>query len=229
MKLRRPFFVLAAMTAPLPLHAQSVVVDEGTFTVTVNGRDAGTETFAIRRSGLGNEGTVLAHGVVTLSLEGGRQEVRPILEAIPTNGTTTRYQVTVSGAEELQASLALAGNRYVSEFRSPAGEEEREFLARPATHVLDVMVAHQYYFMRGVLEGSRATVIEPRTRRSISLEASGWEDDEISLGRNRVPARRVTFGVGDDARTVWYDGQGRVLRVAVPSLGYVAEREDLVG
>lgn len=229
MKLRGTLLLLTALAAPFPAHAQSVVVDEGTFSVTIHGRNAGTETFAIRRSGLGNEGTILAHGTVTLTLEDGSREVRPILEAVPTDGTTTRYQVTVSGAEDLEASLALAGNRYVSEYRSPAGEEEREFLARPATHVLDVMVAHQYYFLRSVSEGVTAYVIEPRTRRALGLDASRWEQDEIQLARNRVAARRVVFGAGDDARTVWYDGQGRVLKVEVPALGYVAERQDVVG
>lgn len=230
MTLRLPLLLLATCALiPVPTLAQSVVVDEGTFAVTVGGVHAGTETFAIRRSGLGNEGTVLAHGVVTLVLEGQSREVRPILVAIPTDGTTTEYEVRVSGAVEMEGGLRLAGNRYVSKFRSPAGEEEREFLARPATRVLDVMVAHQYYFLRGVREGSTASIIEPRTRRAIDLAASAWEDEEIRLGQNRVPARRVTFGQGNDARTVWYDAQGRVLRVAIPALGYVAERQDVVG
>jgi hypothetical protein len=172
---------------------------------------------------------VLAHGVVRLRLDGQAQEVRPVLEAIATDGTTTEYQVNVSGAEQLEGRLRLVGSRYISEFHSPAGEESREFLARPATRVLDLMVAHQYYFLRGVREGTSASVIEPRTRRAIALEASAWEDEEIRLGQNRVPARRVTFGQGSDARTVWYDAQGRVLKVAVPALGYVAERQDVVG
>ena len=218
-----------SLVAPARSTAQTVVLDEGTFLVTVDGQEAGTETFAIRRSGLGNEGTVLAHGVVTLNLAGGHAEVRPVLQAIPTDGTTTEYQVKVSGVDAMEGSLALAGNRYISEFRSAAGEEEREFLARRATHVLDVMVAHQYYFLRGVREGSTASVIEPRTRRAMDLMASVWENEEILLGPNRVPARKVTFGGGSDARTVWYDGQGRVLRVEIPSLGYVAERQDVVG
>lgn len=225
-----PVLLAAAWTvAAAPAAAQTVVVDQGTFTLTVAGRSAGTETFAIRRSGLGNEGTILAHGVVTLTLDGNESEVRPVLVAIPTDGSTTEYEVKVSGADEMEGRLVLAGNRYVSRFRSAAGEEEREFLARPGTRVLDVMVAHQYYFLRGVREGTVASIVEPRTRRAIDLVASAWENEVIQLGPNRVPARRVTFGVGADARTVWYDSQGRVLRVAIPALNYVAQRQDVVG
>jgi len=214
---------------PTSAHAQSVVVDEGTFSVSINGRPAGTETFAIRRSGLGDEGAVLAHGVVQVTLEGRESELRPVLQAVPTDGTTTEYEVKVTGPDALQGNLVLAGNRYVSRFLSGGGEEEREFLARPATHVLEMMVAHHYYFLRATREGASAAVIEPRTRQSLELVASAWTDAEIVLGRNTVPSRRVTFGSGDQARTVWYDAQGRVLKVSVPALGYVAERTDVVG
>jgi hypothetical protein len=53
---------------------------------------------------------------------------------------------------------------------------------------------------------------------------------ELRLGPNRVPALRVDFASDrDDDRVVWFDRQGRVLRVEIPSLRYVAERIDLVG
>ena len=44
MKLRQPLLLLTAcFVIPTPALAQSVVVDEGTFAVTVGGMDAGTE------------------------------------------------------------------------------------------------------------------------------------------------------------------------------------------
>jgi hypothetical protein len=45
-----------------------------------------------------------------------------------------------------------------------------------------------------------------------------------------VPARQSVFSEDDGTeRRVWFDRQGRVLRVEIPSLGWVAERTDLVG
>jgi hypothetical protein len=78
-------------------------------------------------------------------------------------------------------------------------------------------------------EGTVASIIEPRTRRSLDLTVSAWVDEEILMGPNRVPARRVTFGEGAESRTVWYDIQGRVLRVEVAAMSYVAERQGVVG
>ncbi len=209
--------------------AQSVMVDEGTFALAVHGKEAGTETFSIQQAAAGNEGTVIAHGIVKLTLPDGTSEIRPLLEAAGLDGTASKYQLKVSGAESMELRLTLAGNRYVSVIRSRAGEEEHEFLARPKTRIVEEDVAHQYYFLRNVPQGGRAFVIEPRTRRQFQFVASSVSDEELTLNQTTVQARKVTFSAGDDQRIVWFDRQGRVLRVEVPSRGYVAERQDLVG
>lgn len=221
--------VAASLLPPLPSRAQSVVVDEGTFVVTVNGSAAGTERFAIRRAGVGDDAIVIANAVIQVDRGSGATELRPLLEATPLDDVSTSYQLKVSGAESAEMSLRLAGRRYVSRFQTQAGEEEREFLARPGTRIVEEGVAHQYYFLRTVREGARIPVIEPRTRRQVQLTASAPEEEEIRVGTVRIRARKVTFAAGEDVRTVWFDQQGRVVRVEVPAAGYVATREDLVG
>ena len=221
-----PFVLL---TAPSPAAGQSVVVDEGVFTISLDGVPVGEETFSIRRSGLGTDGSLLGHGVVRITVDGAVTEVRPVLQARPSDGSTGEYQVRVTGADAQEARLALAGNRYISQFTSSGGTEEREFLARPGTRILEVMVAHQYYFLRGVRPGMPSFIIEPRSRASLSLPATDINEDTVQVGPNSVQARRVVFGEGETARTVWYDTQGRVLRVEVPALGYTAHRQDLAG
>jgi hypothetical protein len=220
---------LVAVTAPLPGAAQSVLVDEGTFTVWLAGREAGSEEFAIRRAGMGGDATVIANAVVRMTTDAGQVVLRPLLETVLPDGAATSYQLEVSGSETAELSLALAGRRYVSRIRTQEGEEEREYLARPETRILEEGVAHQYYFLRNVREGARVPVIEPRTRRQLQLVASAPADEELRLGATSIPARRVTFSGGGAERVVWYDRQGRVLRIEIPARGYVAERQDLVG
>ena len=219
----------AAAISATPAAGQSMLVDEGSFAVRVNGRDAGTEEFTIRRTGMGNDAVIIANAVVQIDLAEGHLEIRPLLEAMVPEGAASSYQVKVSGAETAELSLALAGRRYVSRIRTDGGEEEREFLARPETRIVEQGVAHQYYFLRDVREGARVPVIEPRTRRQLQWLASAATDEEIRVGTARVQARRVTFSDSDGDRVVWYDRQGRVLRVEIPFRGYVAERQDLVG
>ncbi len=214
---------------PTLLSAQSVVVDEGTFRISVDGKAVGTEEFTIRRTGMGDAATIIAHAVVSLSVADGARELRPVLEALPADGSASGYQLKISGAETTELSVNLAGRRYVSMLRSDVGEEEREFLARPQTRIIEPWVAHHYYFLRDVPDGSQVPVIEPRSRRQLQLTSGTAVEETLRLGVNDVPARKLTFSAGDETRTVWFDRQGRVLRVDVPSISYRAVRTDLVG
>lgn len=211
------------------LVAQSVVVDEGAFTLTVNGRAAGTERFTIRRAGVGDDAIVIANAVVQLDEGSGSTELRPLLEATPLDDASGNYQLKVSGTENAEISVRLAGRRYVSRLHTEVGEEEREYLARPGTRILEEGVAHHYYFVRTAREGARIPAILPRARRQVQLTVSAPSEEEIRVGAIRVQARKVTLSAGDDVRHVWFDAQGRVLRVEIPATGYVAVREDLVG
>ena len=129
----------------------------------------------------------------------------------------------------MDLSLWRAGRRYRATISSEIGKEDREFQARSDTRVLELGVAHHYFFLRNQREGQSAHVLEPRTQRQLTLVAGRRTDEDIQVGPNIVSARRVEFGSGNDRRIVWYDRQGRVLRLEVPATGYLAERSDLVG
>lgn len=221
--------VLSGLAHPGPAAAQSVVVDEGTFAVRLAGTPVGTEQFTIRRAGVGDDAIVIANAVIRMDRGEGPTELRPLLEVTPLDDASVNYQLKVSGSESSELSVRVAGRRYVARIHTDAGEEEREFLARPGTRIVEEGVAHQYYFLRGVREGSTTPVIEPRTGRQIQLAAAAPVEEELQLGPSRVRARKVSLSSGDDVRLVWFDAQGRVLRVEVPARGYVAERQDLVG
>jgi len=223
--------VTAALTALLPatLSAQSVVVDQGIFEILVGGETVGSEEFTIRRAGMGADATVIAHGVVTLRLPDGARELRPMLQTLPSQRTATGYQLKISGAETTELTLTLADRRYVSLLRSERGEEEREFLARPETRIVEQWVAHQYHFLGDLDDGEEVWVIEPRTRRQMALTRSSTEGVTVQVGSSPIAAQRATFQAGEEERTVWFDDQGRVLRLAIPALSYEARRENPPG
>lgn len=210
--------------------AQGVVVDAGQFSIAIGGRAVGVEDFTIRATGLGREDAVFANGVVSTDGAGGPQEVRPLLRAAPPEGSAVSYQVGVRGREAMELRLARGDRRYVATIQSEVGDEDREFQAREGTRVIERGVAHHYYFLRDLREGEAVNVLEPRTRRQLTLTAGPRSDEELRMGPNVVSSQRIEF-VSDqnDSRIVWFDRQGRVLRVEIPSLGWVAERTDLVG
>lgn len=222
-------FLAAALLAPVPGAPQSVVVDEGTFAVTLAGGVTGTERFTIRRAGVGDDAIVIANAVIETRGPGGTVELRPLLEVTPLDDASSNYQLKVSGAESAELSVRLAGRRYVARIQTGAGEEEREYLARPGTRIVEEGAAHHYYFLRSVRVGASVPVIEPRTRRQLQLTVSAVSDEDVRMGASTVPGRKVTFSAGGDVRHAWYDVQGRLLRVEIPSTGYTAQRTDLAG
>ena len=226
-----PFALLAALYGPTTsgVSAQSVMVDQGVFSISIEGRLVGTEDFSIRRAGFGNDAVFIASGAITTTDTDPAEEVRTLLRATAPDGAADGYEIKVSGPAEATISLNSIGPRFVSRFESDEGQEEREFRARPGTRIVERHVAHHFYFLRDVPEGGGAHVIEPRSRTDDQLVAGPWLEEEIRIGRNRIEARRVVVGGAAGERTVWFDRQGRVLRVEVPAADYVAVREDLVG
>lgn len=226
-------FTLAAlltMWAAPTLTAQGIVVDQGQFAIRIGGRSVGTEDFVIRRAGLGRDDAIFANGVVTVTTGEETQEVRPLLRTAPPGGTVASYQVRVTGPDAMDVRLTRSGRRYVATIGSKAGNEDREFQAHADTRVLELGVAHHYYFLRNVRDGGVVHVLEPRSRRQLTLTAGARSEEELRLGPNVVSARRVEYSSDrQDHRIVWFDRQGRVLRVEIPSLDYVADRTDLVG
>lgn len=221
---------IVSTVAPQAVLAQGIVVDGGQFAVSIDGRAVGNEDFVIRRAGLGRADAVFANGVVSLVVDGVKQEVKPLLRTTPPDGVAESYQVDVTGLDAMSLRLTRVGRRYRATISSDVGEEDREFLAHGDTHILELGVAHHYYFLRFLGKGQRVHLLEPRSRRQVTLTAGESTEEELRLGPNIVSARRVEFTADEeDTRTVWFDRQGRVLRVEIPSLGYLAERTDLVG
>ena len=154
-----PIILLLALA--LPVRAQNVVVDEGTFRIFDHGRDAGTETFAIRRVGQGEDMHIIANAIIELDLPGGHQQVKSLLRS-GSDLSLSAYQVEVSGSDATEIAVTLSGRRFLTRTRSPTGELEREFRATPGAVVLDSSVAHQYWFLSRLAEGTEVTALVPR-------------------------------------------------------------------
>ena len=218
-----------ALIVTLGLSAQSVVVDRGTFGLSIHGEKIGTEDFIIRRAGLGNEVAFISRGVVVRTLNGTSEEFTTLLRVTANEGTAAGYEFKSSGPAPIEIMLNISGPRYFSRFISGEGQEEREFLAERGTRIIEHQVPHHFYFLGNVPNESIVHVIEPLSRTDRQFLVSAEQDEEIRLGRNRVLARRVMFASADGDRIVWFDRQGRVLRVEIPGIGYLAVHEYLVG
>ena len=216
-----PGILLLALA--LPVRAQNVVVDEGTFRIFDHGREAGIETFTIRRVGQGEGTHVFANAVIELDLPGGHQQVKPLLRG-GSDLSLSDYQVEVSGSDATEVAVTLSGRRFLTRTRSPSGELVREFRATPGAVVLDIGVAHQYWFLSRLAEGTEVTALVPRAGAQYRIQVRESILESVEVADAQVQSRHVTLAVEGHAHEVWYDAEGRVLKVVVADSGFTAER-----
>lgn len=227
-----PVFAMATLAmvglaaTPSTGHAQTTVVDEGSFRLSVRGTPVGTETFAIRRSGSGPGATIVAQGRVVLD---SGEQTRSLLQFEGPDLRPTAYQIEVTGPQTQSITGQAAGNRFRATIVSTAGEQMREYLATDGAIILDEGVAHQYYFLLSVTEGDGSIpVIIPRQSRQVPSRVTNLGSEEITIGGQTVTTNRFRVEPqGLSARLVWADAQNRVLRLQIPDEEYTAERTTL--
>lgn len=220
-------FVLAlvATVAAAPAAAQTTVVDEGSFRLSVRGTPVGTETFAIRRSGTGDAATHIAQGRIVLD---SGDQTRALLQVEGPGLRPSAYQIEVTGPEKQSIRGQAAGNRFRATIVSTSGETMREYIASEGAVVLDNGVAHQYYFLAAATDRGRVPIIIPRQSRQISATVRSAGTESIRVAGSAVSATRIVVEpAGLPPRSVWLDDEGRVLRLEIPDESFVAERTAL--
>lgn len=231
MPLRLLAFATFIFTLPLsPLLGQNVSVDEAAFRVYRDGALVGREEFSIRRVGAGDAARVVLRGTVRTDTPDGQLALNPMMDAQGADLQLSGYQIDVSGAETTAISVTRSGNRFLVREISSQGERLREYRAGTGSVLLEEGVAHHYFLLTPFLERSSAvslTILTPRAGSQTRMTLTHVGEEEIRVGDRLVQARHFRLEGGEDPRDVWFDDQGRVLRVEIPSRAYVAERENL--
>src|SRR5688572_25011810 len=122
----KPLFALISALAASPLAAQTVTLDEGSFRISVAGREVGTEVFSIRQNGSGQNAVIIAVGRVLLDGDKGPQELSSELQVAGGTLRPAAYEVKVQGADAEQIKGRVVGGRFSAQIVSPAGEMMRE-------------------------------------------------------------------------------------------------------
>lgn len=220
--------IAALFAAGSPASAQTFQLDEGSFRLMVGGREVGVETFSIRRNGEGADAVVIAQGRVVLG--NGGDEVIANVQVAGAGLRPVAYDLELRGGDARRIRGSVTGNRAAARTVSPAGETMREYLVTDGAVVLDDGVAHHYYFIgQRAAAGATATpIMVPRESRQMQATITPGGQESVSAGGTTTNARRLTVQTaGGDARHVWIDTQGRVLRVEIPARNYVAVRTTL--
>lgn len=219
--------ILAVLIAAGPVAAQTATVDQGTFRISVGGREVGTESFTIRQSGTGGNAVLVAQGEVSIEAAGATEQLRTTLRAVGAQLRPTNYELTVRGANPEQISGRVAGNRFSATIRGSSGEQRSEYLASGDAVLVEDGLTHQHFFLAQRLRSgaARIPVIIPRRGRQVAATVASSAADRIEIGGRMVDARRVTLNfAGGEERRLWFDDDGRVLQLEIPAREMVARR-----
>jgi len=216
----------STVVAAAPPSARAAqTTDRGTFLIMVDGLEAGEEEFLIQRSPSGAR----AQGTVTM------RDGRKVITFLELTGPALRlasYQASATARDAPQdtASVFVAARpdgALDARMTGPWGEEVREYRTRASTVVLDDGLAHHYFVLATAISGGAAGtlhVVAPLARSeedAVKIEVAA---ETIRVDGESLEATRVRLGAGDAARSAWFDGGGRLVRVAAPALGFVAQR-----
>jgi hypothetical protein len=213
-------FLLALAPAA---HAQGVVVDVGSFTISAHDQPVGREDFRITRTESGGGRSYIANATVTYS-------DRKLYPALSTDaaGLPANYQVEVRVGQDTREKLygQLGEGKFSARVQTPRGESAKEYIVAEGALILDDDVFHQYFFVAQREPGLLAVVV-PRRNVQVRMTLRSAGNESVTIAGAPIEARHlVLVEPGGDAREIWVDSQGRVLRVALPARGVVALRDD---
>lgn len=224
--MRTTLVLLAAISAAFSAaHAQgSRIADEGSFTISINGRTAGRENFRITATTRGDATEYVARADVTY----GDRKVTPDLRTSAQGGVLEYRVTTRSGSSTESWHGVTVGPRLNATMASARGSSAREYVVPAGSLVLDDETLHQHWFLVLRSRAGAVPVVVPRrgdVKTNVMMSTVG--DEMLQIGNHDVQAThlRATFD-GGDVHDIWVDKSGRLLKIALPARNLVALRDD---
>jgi hypothetical protein len=216
---------LAGLVVAVPGSAQGVqTLDQGSFTITLNGERVGREDFSI----VATPGASGMEYVARATVVFGDRRLTPALKS-DSAGTPAEYQVeikgTTSGSERWSGKITRG--RVSARINSARGESAREYIVTDGAIILDDDVFHQYFFVARRSNASTIPIVIPRRNTQMVLRVSTSGNEKTAIGGKELDAKHLVLTEQSGAtRDVWVDAQGRVLRVEIKSRNVTAVRDD---
>jgi hypothetical protein len=214
----------ATLWAAPPVRAQTTI-DDGTFRLVVDGREVGTERFAIQLRGSGPTAETTATGSVTLDSAAG-EDVTTTVSFAGLDLRPAQYTISVGGEGGDRLSGRVSGRRVSARIVSTAGENVREYLVSEGAIIIDDAVAHQHYFLaRRVRAGeTRIPVIVPRDASQAWVDVEILAAETLTVAGTPVECRKLRLTGANGTRILWTDDADRIIRFEIPERSFVAER-----
>ncbi len=203
---------------------QETLLDEGSLIISRNGAPIGREAYRIVRAAGG--GGQAYRATATVSFDSLRVALR--LTTDSTGGPLT-YEAKVSVHNALTAHVAGSGRpgRFSTLSTTPHGESARDYVMGADPLLLDPQAFDPYFFATLPPHRTAFSVVDPRSGTQATFRFEERGEESIRVGRSTMNARHYALiGADGSSRDIWVDGNGHLLRVAIPTRSLVAQRDE---
>jgi hypothetical protein len=222
---RVPFHLEALLSAALAVAPVSLpqgpVVDEGSFSISHGGVEVGRESYTIRRGSAAAPDGFTITTSASYPATGPRVILSPVVELGP-DSLPRQMQFDVFGGGKRRIYLQFGPHRVTLRDVHPGGESARE-LPRASREILVDDSVFALYALLPRRTGHLAA-LAARTGDRSATEIVDRGEQHTTLQGVDLTLRHIVLLVGDQPRDLWYDAQGRLMRVDIPAAGLVAER-----
>lgn len=212
--------------APPALHAQVTILDEGTFSRSVDGTRVGREDFSIRAARSAPGAVYVAQANV---LEG--ENRRTVVLNADSLGGPVRFQLESREANRVVGRVVGERQRSVWSGRilTERRESARELLLAADVYIAEAGVVHALWFVLRFGQARDVVLFAPSGPSQDTVRVTKGSADSVTVAGQRLAAERWTVHDASDASVlweVWLDASGRILRARHPASGLEALRDD---
>lgn len=199
------------------------IVDQGALAILRNGTVIGREEFVVRR---GHGGSSAGYTVTTTAYYPAERPTRTIMVALTVDADSqaATAQFELFDGQRETVLMSLGSRRVIVRVRTAAGESAREYPGADRRLVTRDSV-HAIYAIPPRQAPGPVRLVSPSVagRTSATLTLHGSRLTDVG-GTSRTLNQISLEGAGGDAVHLWYDEQGRLMKVAVPARNLVAVR-----
>lgn len=199
---------------------QGPILDSGTLVISRSGQVVGREEFTVRRGRSSGPGGYTITSTATYPPESPTVTLSPVVELGP-DSLPVLVQFDTHGDGQARVYARFGARRVTVRVVHPGGESARELPATGRDIVADDSVFGLY-----AVPPSRSALqaVFPRSGSRLPAELLPRGTERTTFRGVARELHHEVLRLGARELHLWYDSQGRLMKVEVPALGLIAER-----
>jgi hypothetical protein len=218
-----PASLLGLLAMTPPIMAQGRLVDQGIFEISRGSEIVGREEFTIRAGRQQSPGVGFT---LTVQSYYPADRARPVLVSVVEYGADSLPNVARIDGDtgDRPSVLVLFEPRRITVRQvTPGAESARQYPATARALLSDELLVCLHTLLPSNTDGT-VSLIDPRTGNQEALELTDMGRVRTLVNGTEMTLRHRSLGSNERARHLWYDADGRLIKIEIIAAGVVAFR-----